>query len=565
MSRTSRRAAFARPARLTLSRRFALISLLGIAVVATGVVVATAQVMRQQSISEGARSAETLTDWVAPMVPMEAFQTGVLDDARRAALAEATARLDGSVLSLRWWNVDGIMLFDSASDSTSAFPNSGQLESAAIMGEAAARIGTHVAAAGEGEVGSTRTALDVYVPVRAGGHLVGAAEVTFDHTPAADTQARAVRTIALAAGAGLLLLWLVLYRTVHTASQSLQRSAMDNARMALLDSLTGLPNRRMLLGRLERAVNAAHRGGPGVGVLLLDIDRFKEVNDTLGHDHGDDLLQQAADRLHRRVATDRRRRGREGGPGPPRPLDRNDDDGPLRVPTLRGNVGRDGAAAGDTAAGTAAGHRGALVRAARPLRVAGPLARVGLLTDPEVEGGARLDGGNLDRHVVVEGKKLAIRNRSAGGAAEVVALLGERRRVDRQPLVQGHGGHLCLPARPSEIGIEVAEGAAQRRLHESAVADAQANPLQCVGAAKADVSGGNTEVAAVHREHPPEHVVADDQKPRGGRSFGRSCQVVGRRQVWQGLSPSTKDSKPALVHDKSRRNSAPRHQALRPR
>jgi len=134
MSRTSRRAGSAGPARLTLSRRFALISLLGIAIVATGVVVATAQVMRQQSISEGARSAETLTDWVAPMVPMEAFQTGVLDDARRAALAEATARLDGSVLSLRLWNVDGIMLFDSASDSTSAFPNSDQLESAAIMG-----------------------------------------------------------------------------------------------------------------------------------------------------------------------------------------------------------------------------------------------------------------------------------------------------------------------------------------------------------------------------------------------------------------------------------------------
>lgn len=297
MSRTSRRAGSARPARLTLSRRFALISLLGIATVATGVVVTAAQVMRQQSISEGARSAETLAGSVSPMVPMEAFQTGVLDGARRADLAEFTARLDGSVLSLRLWNVDGIMLFDSASDSTSAFPNPGQLESAAIMGEPAARIGTHLAAAGEGEVGSAFTALDVYVPVRIDGHLVGAAEVTYDHTPATDSQARAVRTIALAAGVGLLLLWLVLYRTVHTASENLQRSAMDNARMALLDSLTGLPNRRMLLARMERAVATAFRGGPGVGVLLLDIDRFKEINDTLGHDRGDTLLQQAADRL----------------------------------------------------------------------------------------------------------------------------------------------------------------------------------------------------------------------------------------------------------------------------
>ena len=297
MSRTSRRAGLARPARLTLSRRFALISLLGIATVATGVVGATAHVMRQQSISEGARSAETLTGWVTPMVPIEAFQTGVLDDAPRAALTNATAQLDGSVLSLRVWNVDGIMLFDSASDSTSAFPNPGQLESAVIMGEPAARIGTHLAAAGQGEVGSTRTALDVYVPVRIDGRLVGAAEVTYDHTPAIASQARAVRTIALAAGIGLLLLWLVLFRTVHSASENLRRSAMDNARMALLDSLTGLPNRRMLLARMERAVDAAFRGGPGVGVLLLDIDRFKEINDTLGHDRGDTLLQQAADRL----------------------------------------------------------------------------------------------------------------------------------------------------------------------------------------------------------------------------------------------------------------------------
>ena len=253
MSRTSRRAGLARPARLTLSRRFALISLLGIATVATGVVGATAHVMRQQSISEGARSAETLTGWVTPMVPIEAFQTGVLDDAPRAALTNATAQLDGSVLSLRVWNVDGIMLFDSASDSTSAFPNPGQLESAVIMGEPAARIGTHLAAAGQGEVGSTRTALDVYVPVRIDGRLVGAAEVTYDHTPAIASQARAVRTIALAAGIGLLLLWLVLFRTVHSASENLRRSAMDNARMALLDSLTGLPNRRMLLARMERA------------------------------------------------------------------------------------------------------------------------------------------------------------------------------------------------------------------------------------------------------------------------------------------------------------------------
>jgi diguanylate cyclase (GGDEF)-like protein len=296
MTRSSRRAG-ATGQRLTLPRRFALISLLGIAAVAAGVVVATAEVMRERSLDEGTRSAETLAGWVAPLVPVEAFRTGALDEEHLAVLEESTARLDGAVLALRIWNVDGILLFDSASRSTAGFPHPAQLESAARMGEPSAVIRPYLAGAAEGEVGGARTALDVYVPIRSGGQLVGAAEVTFDHTSGMRARAMAVRSIALAAGAGLLLLWLVLFRTVHTASESLARSAMDNARMALLDALTGLPNRRMLFGRLERAVAAAQRGGPGVAVLLLDVDRFKEINDTLGHDRGDDLLRQAADRL----------------------------------------------------------------------------------------------------------------------------------------------------------------------------------------------------------------------------------------------------------------------------
>ena len=96
---------------------------------------------------------------------------------------------------------------------------------------------------------------------------------------------------------GLAVLYGVLFRIVAGASKTLRHQAELNEHQALHDSLTDLPNRTLFHDRVRQALASARRDHVPAAVMIMDLDRFKEVNDTLGHASGDELLKQVGLRL----------------------------------------------------------------------------------------------------------------------------------------------------------------------------------------------------------------------------------------------------------------------------
>src|SRR5690606_4061376 len=92
----------------------------------------------------------------------------------------------------------------------------------------------------------------------------------------------------------------------HSARDITLRKSSEEAvrKLAFFDPLTGLPNRRLLMERLEHALANCARLGEHGALLFVDLDNFKTVNDTAGHDQGDLLLQAVAAILGRCVRHD---------------------------------------------------------------------------------------------------------------------------------------------------------------------------------------------------------------------------------------------------------------------
>ena len=287
-----------------------LVSALGIT---TGL--ALGKSIRTRTIDDAVRTAQVLADsGIRPFVSPEdlAGDFTPLSPRRRAELDSTlgTSLSSNGIVRLKLWNLQHWLVYSDKDEIMSRwFPADTALNDA-FAGRITSVI-TDLSKPEEQEERDFGRLLSVYVPLRVDesgnftgnsqGKIVGAFEIYLPYKPIA----AAIRSDSLnlykTLGVGLILLYLGLFQLMRSASLRLRRQAAQNQHQALHDALTTLPNRVLFRDRGDRAIALAARQGTVVSVLLLDVDRFKELNDSLGHQLGDQLLVKIGERLNERL------------------------------------------------------------------------------------------------------------------------------------------------------------------------------------------------------------------------------------------------------------------------
>ena len=207
-----------------------------------------------------------------------------------------TGDLGHGITRVKIWNQElRVVYSDDRSIIGQQFPASDELESA-LAGRTASEASELTKAENTADQDLGRQ-LEVYVPLRFdGGPTIGAFEIYMPYAPIGASIADDTRTVYALIVGGLVLLYLALIR-IGRDLRRLHRHAAESEFRAMHDPLTGLPNRRLFRDRVERALVQCPDATPPVAVVFVDLDDFKEVNDTLGHTAGDRLLVEVAARL----------------------------------------------------------------------------------------------------------------------------------------------------------------------------------------------------------------------------------------------------------------------------
>jgi len=285
--------------RASASRLFAIYSLASLVPVCVlGAVLARGY--QQQGVEQGRRQGLAQAVVIEEMAVAPALR-GVdlargLTSSERARLASATdlAIFNGSVTHLRLRSFDGGVPFSDDGSVIGAVPVTDRAFVEAARGRTSADIVTVV---------DQVTAIRVLQPVIASsnGRAIGVLEVYLPYAAIADKVQADTRRTVLRLALGLLGLFVVLALISWVTTTALRRQAASHEHDALHDPLTGLPNRELFR---RVALEAVSGSGAGGALVLLDLDHFKEVNDSLGHHAGDELLRIVSRRLVEALRTD---------------------------------------------------------------------------------------------------------------------------------------------------------------------------------------------------------------------------------------------------------------------